>query len=737
MTNSTSGALSTSPLLSKSAFVAAYDCPVRLAHRCDGLLSNKSEDDFLRLLAEGGFQFEALVRKAFPGKMFERESRDAGGVHAMSVAALRAALVRGEGTLHQPTFIVGGFRARIDMLRVRNGRIELCEIKAKSFAGPVGGWDGGEFVSCHMIDDGAPRGKQRQITGAKGGVNANWIPYIADVGFQLVVLERVLLKLQQEGLAQAAMRIVPCLVLVNKRANGSALDSRANVTVVPEGPEVPADERGAKEWRFVKDPGDGWRSPLIVIVDVAEAVRLLRAPTDGKGARSGAVRWKGLNLDEMMDDAAAIYRRERLLSDDERKEELSWDCRGCEYKLNGGGGDEDGFDRCWGDGAASARSLMTLYYGGNYKDPLAGEGDWVQIRVEGRPIGTTLGVRDLEPEQGDGAWAVRRTRQITAERTGEVFVDGGLASEVQQKLRPARPDAVLYFIDFETSTSCLPHYAGDRPYQVVPFQFSCHAVPVRGGVPKWDQAVHHEWLFDHAKEQASIDLDREFVDKLSDAVRGGAARVVDSDSAVFHWAVHERTVLRQIRERITVAAQAGDAERIAFLDTMVGQGDGKKGGRLVDMLKVAERNVFHPLQKGRFSMKLFLPAICSDPEIRRLIEGLVGELKVSDSPNGTELWDPYKQLRTPGECLDEGTTLEGRRASEEDDESENGGEAAVASGTDAIRAFAALRYDGDGTGKAWDEGAKKDLRKALLTYCKLDTAAMVAVWKWLDKVAVK
>ncbi len=33
-------------LLSKSAFIAAYDCPVRLQHRRDGMASTKPEDEF-------------------------------------------------------------------------------------------------------------------------------------------------------------------------------------------------------------------------------------------------------------------------------------------------------------------------------------------------------------------------------------------------------------------------------------------------------------------------------------------------------------------------------------------------------------------------------------------------------------------------------------------------------------------------------------------------------------------
>ena len=40
--------------LSKSGFIAAMDCPVRLRHRRESLRTNTDHNDFMRLLAEGG-----------------------------------------------------------------------------------------------------------------------------------------------------------------------------------------------------------------------------------------------------------------------------------------------------------------------------------------------------------------------------------------------------------------------------------------------------------------------------------------------------------------------------------------------------------------------------------------------------------------------------------------------------------------------------------------------------------
>jgi hypothetical protein len=704
------------PLLSKSAFVAAFDCPVRLQHRRDRLSSNKSEDDFLRLLAEGGMQFEALVRAAYPGREFDRVPGDPSDAHAASLEMLVEAIAAGAGTLHEPTFVVGPYRVRIDMLRVIGNRIELCEIKAKSFAGPEEGWDGQAFVTLDFPDqDGKP-----QIIGTRGGLKSEWRPYVVDVAFQMAVLERTLL---EAGFDLDTLEIVPALVLVNKRASCSVFDARANVHYTVDDRSVNPDDRGLKEWRLKTLPAPGWRSPLIAIVDVTEAVTQIRTDMQQTGSR--AARWMEMTLDEIMDDAARIYRAEQYT---DPIDERGWKCRDCEY--NGGGGPDDGFDRCWDDGAESARRLATLYYGGSYRDPTFGNGPrWVHLRIDNAPLDRTLTVADLDEEVDVKTRAKCRAMQMRAERSGQVELGDGLRDVVGGKLRPKTGETILWFIDFETTVSCLPHFVGDRPYQIVPFQFSCHAVPVRGGLPLWDQTQHREWLFDHRDLSAvAIDVDRAFSDRLQQAVTDPIAGLEGSDSAVFHWATHERTVLRTVRKRLKASSDdVDDTARFAFLDSMIGPGDGKSSGRLIDMLKVAEGKVFHPLQRGRYSIKQLLPAICADANIREMLKTLVDEARDEGSVPIGDAWDPYKCLPPVGEIL--GGAYRDAAAADGDSDAIDG--ESLSSGTDAMRAFAALRYGADGTGRTWNEHEKAQLREALRIYCKLDTAAMVAVWRWL------
>ena len=702
------------PLLSKSTFIAAYDCPVRLLHKRSKMASGKTDDDFLGLLAEGGMQFECLVRVAYPGVELVRNYADPHGCHAESMSLLKKTIESGKGILHEPTFVAGPYSARVDMLRVTGNRIELCEIKAKSFAGPVGGWDGGAFLPVDFPN----KEDNPQIVGVRGGVASSWLPYVADVAFQKVVLERALL---EAGINLDAFVIVPALVLVNKRAHCSELDARANVYVEPDSRSVAAEDRKMKDWKFATTPPDGWRSPLIAIVDVTTAAALLR---EGN-AKSKAARWEDWTLDRMMDDAAGIYRGGIEV---DPCDERGWKCRDCEY--NGDGGERDGFNHCWGSGAPSARNLTTLYYGKTYADPFGGQGGrWVHLRVDANLTGVALTVADLDDDPSESARGLRRTQQMQAERSGQPVIGEGLAQVVQTQLCPIDDEAILYFIDFETSMSCLPHYVSDRPYQVVPFQFSCHAVAIHAGVPNWDDADHREWLFPHEQDLASIDMDRLFADELQRAVTAPLSGITDTTSSVFHWATHERTVLKQVRRRLKESRDSCDTDRIAFFDSMVGGGKQKTAGRLVDMLNVAQDNVFHHLQKGRFSIKQFLPAICADAEIRAMVKTLVTELKDDGAAPIGEAWDPYKALPAIGDLV-AGEYTDPTVSRDESDVHDGN---ALSSGTDAMLAFAALRYGADGMGRTWNESEKQQLREALYVYCKLDTAAMVAVWRWLDE----
>ena len=53
--------------LSKSDFKLARECPTKLYYKKLGYPSKKSEDPYLKYLAEGGYRVEKLAKLLYPG----------------------------------------------------------------------------------------------------------------------------------------------------------------------------------------------------------------------------------------------------------------------------------------------------------------------------------------------------------------------------------------------------------------------------------------------------------------------------------------------------------------------------------------------------------------------------------------------------------------------------------------------------------------------------------------------
>ncbi len=674
--------------LTKSSFIRGYDCPVRVQYAIERLPSNKDNDEFLKMLAEGGYQFERLVRTAWPGEEIGGTSRTAVEDHARTLDRMRALMADGGGVLHEACFIHENRFTRVDMLRVRPGELDLCEIKAMSLDGPE------EPDEWHTVAPGT------LLLGKRGGVRSTRIKYVADVAYQLGIVEGAL---RVAGLDD--VEVHPRLICANKNARAEEWDSFTNMTVSTLPPAVGGHyPRTVAD--FVQPPAQGTRSNLILEVDVSEPVSLLRH-TDG---RSKARKWEERTLEQIAEDASAITAG-RLRPDP--SQERGWKCRDCEYQVSGPNGEPSGFERCWGAEAPNAQGFMRLYYGGTYDPggelPATPGADWVSAAVASLSPGEEGDPGHLPPEASPGKRTSTRGLQIKAHRAGSVQYSAEFDEAVDGSLYPISQNSTLHFLDFETATACLPYTRAMRPYEMVAFQFSSHAVPFRDGRGHIEETVHHEFLNDHEGAVSSaLTDDRAFIDALRDAVG-------DDDSPIFHWSSHERTVLKKIGERLTASGTEGG--RLSFLAALVGS-DGT-GGRLVDMLRVAEGNIMSPHQRGRYSIKYLLPAICREEGPKSVISRLMDWDDETWSSRGSV--NPYDLLPPLGI----------KTVSDEDD---SGGEAAgedgVRSGTDAIRAFQHIRFPHR---IRVEEVKREELIFALRRYCKLDTAAMVAVWAWMDE----
>jgi hypothetical protein len=130
-------------------------------------------------------------------------------------------------------------------------------------------------------------------------------------------------------------------------------------------------------------------------------------------------------------------------------------------------------------------------------------------------------------------------------------------------------------------------------------------------------------------------------------------------------------------------------------------------GRLVDMNDLTLKHYFHPVMRGRTSIKKVLDAVWQiNEDLRKRYPQYVKE------ENG-KLLSPHKSL--PPLVI-------------------NGRDAFVNEGTGTITAYQSMLY---GSQKA-DASVREQWKSLLLEYCKIDTLAMVMIhWHWMENFIKK
>ena len=729
-----SGQMSQS-FISKTSFIRGYDCPLRLKYSVEktfamvdhmGLDVYQSVSDdsqsfsknnkFLHMLFDEGCKFERLVTCAWPGETLGGYVETAAASHAKTMTALRACLKAGKGVLHEAVFVFDNLFVRVKMLRINGKTLELCLVKAKSYEGPYDLQEAISLIPCTGdADDITTSMLTKGSKNIPSRVRPAWIDFIADIGFQTIVVERALAAENMKGLT-----ISPRLLVTNINQSACEYDWFGNI--------LPLLVSGLRpDLHLINEPPRGWRSPLIAELNVQEAIDMLRKTN----AQSGAARWQGMKLDEIVDHARKLIKNQE---DVDPATERGWKCGGCPYNTLVKEDKQCGFDACWGGGAKSAQNLFQLYFGRNYAPPEHGtgptvdkEGEWINNVVTANGTKKPLQVADMEPEQDDIGSPMnkprvhRRRRQIQAEKENKPQFSDQFAEVVKARLMPKSGTGILRFIDFETTSSCLPYGIGMKPYQVVPIQFSVHSLVVNDGKFDLSKIEHVEMLCTDIQAR-----DVEFATALRKALTQPWQGVNDETSPVFHWSSHVRTVMLMLSERLGLSDEGNNEELMDWLYVTSQREEDERPGRLVDLRKIAEENTFHPLQQGQFSIKKFLPALCSEPDTLAVIQALGFKSKIPPDEDGCI--DPYKGL--PSFASARGDT--GIDANDEIAQEAHEGEG-IRNGTDAMLAYQQLRFP---ECVEWKDANKKPidnnvLEKNLLLYCKLDTAALVAVWWWL------
>ncbi|MFZ4479738.1 MAG: hypothetical protein ACOYNZ_07585, partial [Rhodoferax sp.] len=196
--------------LTKSRFKIAIECATKLYYTGKPRVyaDTKQEDDFLMALAEGGFQVGELAEIMFPGG-----HEVASKVHAEAVEQTRQLLAQDEVTLFESAICHGNLFARVDILRKSGNKVELIEVKAKSF-------DSANATAFQQKG---------------GGIKKEMLPYLQDVAFQRHVLSLAYPHLQISSFLMLADKSKTCTVdgLNQKFKISRAVDGRTKVQVAP------------------------------------------------------------------------------------------------------------------------------------------------------------------------------------------------------------------------------------------------------------------------------------------------------------------------------------------------------------------------------------------------------------------------------------------------------------------------------------------------------------------------
>ena len=614
--------------LSKSDFKVAQTCPTKLFYKKNGYPSANEENDYLMMLADGGYMVEKIA------KLLHAEGREMkyGGAHEQAAQETLKALAADQITLFEATLMSGGKLARVDILKKSGNVFDLIEVKAKSY-------DTEENEAA--MDAGRPN----LFRTKKGnGIIGDWQEYLEDVTYQVMVL--------QELFPKAIIR--PFLVMPDK-SKTTQID-RLHSFFRLHRIQQPGRKFTSVEVEFTGDTDLLRKNHFLTQVLVDAEVKLLLPDVQTATEKY----------------LASLQPKLRKISTP-----ISVGCRGCEYRFSVENDTRNGFNECWGKLAGVTPNLLDLYHVSS-------------VGGRGGPVANDLiehgkvGLFDVAEEslvKADGTVGEINKRQLIQleyTRANAEWMSRDLPKILNSFKFP------LYFIDFETTAVAVPYHAGMRPYSQVAFQWSCHKLESAGG-----SLQHSEWI---NTEDAFPNF--QFAESLMN-------RLGDTGT-IFMWAPHENTILNAVLTQMGERNYKNPALK-KWLNSVIRTSTGHSE-RLVDMNQLTVKNYFHPLMKGRTSIKVVCDALWkTSPQLRAQYPEYV-------KLGGKEVLSPYKTLPP----LEIGGTM-----------------VAVAEGTGAIRAYEAMVY---GLEKE-DVKTKEKWKRLLLQYCKLDSLSMFFVWQHWRRLA--
>nr|WP_315246030.1 DUF2779 domain-containing protein [uncultured Albidiferax sp.] len=418
--------------LTKSRFKQALSCPTKLYYSGKPAYANANDDnDFMAMLADGGFQVGELAKLMYPGgiEIKTKNSADA-------LVQTAHYLAQDNVVLFEPAIAHGSLLVRVDVLVKRGHVLEVIEVKAKSYSGDPS-----------------------SLSGKRKAISADMLPYVQDVAFQKYVTQ----------LAYPHSTVSAYLLMPDKSkyATVNGMNQWFKVRRNGRSTEVLVDPRALQ-------PGLAETMLTCISVDhlANEVLNNDIAIPGGQGTLAQlATLW-----------ADAYQRDERIAP------VIGAQCGRCEYKAAPGSPLASGFHACWKqanqwtDQDFANGTVLDIW---NFR----GKDKLIQAGVVKMNQVTEEDIKLTDDDFGTLTNAQRQWLQIKG-LPDDCAADGyyldraGLARVMQGWTYP------LHMIDFETAAVALPFHAGRRPYEQVAFQFSHHVLEADGSVRHADEFLN-------------------------------------------------------------------------------------------------------------------------------------------------------------------------------------------------------------------------------------------------------
>lgn len=614
--------------LTKTRFKLAVECPTKLFYTGKpGIYADtKQEDDFLKALAEGGFQVGELAKLMYPGGHDIKSLN-----HEKALNETRQLLSQGDVTIYEAAVQHGNLFVRVDILRKTGNRVELIEVKAKS------------FDSTH-----ADTFRQK-----KGGIKKEMWPYLQDVAFQRHVL----------ALAYPGW-VVDCFLMLADKSKTCTVDGLNQKFKISRSAGGRTSVQVASDTRL-QDLGD----PVLSCADVSDLVKdILYNPV--------AVIGPTATLAELAQSWSERYR-----TDSKIPPSIGAHCAKCEFKSTSNATDlKSGFHECWrealgwSDEKINKGTVLDIW---NFrrKQELMDIGILEIGEVTRDHLNYSEGEEGLSRSQ-------RQWMQVSKHwpGSGEFYFDRQfMAAEMGTWKFP------LHFIDFETARVAIPFFAGQRPYDNIAFQFSHHEV-------QKDGSVAHKTQF--LGTTPGVRSNYEFVRRLKVAVgsTGTVFMWFPHENTTLNAILDELdddpeppSDADEIRSTILELTIVKDKNKTVR----------SGGRAMLDLCKLAEKAFFHPSTNASSSIKKVLPAVmqCSAFLKTKYSKPVYGALGGIPSLNFKDhVWwrqsascaeNPYKLLPPVFSDVSQAVL----------DQLESGEEMEIAEGGAATTAYARLQFE--------------------------------------------